>query len=157
MEAGALRIGKIPPGLSSCKQTKWYHPACIFASFKRVRALTKTITAAADLQGFDHLAASDQALITSLIATHTRSGRHAIKPRAPAATPAATAPASGVASSAPTATAAQAAGFADASHLTPPTLSKLAAIAATAAVCKLPPATLVPAEPTEPLTKRLCL
>eukprot|EP00961_Rhodomonas_salina_P112835 1518192-Rhodomonas_salina.2 len=31
-------------------QTKWYHPACIFASFKRVRALTKTITSTADLQ-----------------------------------------------------------------------------------------------------------
>lgn len=74
---GELRIGKIPPSLhkdssSGPKQTKWYHPVCMFASFQRVKASTNTIMSADDLSFFSTLNQPDQDFVKELITAHAQ-------------------------------------------------------------------------------------
>lgn len=78
IEAGALCLGKIPPSLDgSRKATRWYHPACIFNAFRRVRGSTKTIRGAEDIEGFGSLSVMHQQEIQRLIDNHLQVGRFA--------------------------------------------------------------------------------
>ena len=46
---------------------QWYHPQCIFETFKRARATTKKIEEPDDLEGFTEIEQSDKDLINKLI------------------------------------------------------------------------------------------
>lgn len=52
------------------KATRWYHPACIFNAFRRVRGSTKTIRGAEDIEGFGSLSVMHQQEIQRLIDNH---------------------------------------------------------------------------------------
>ena len=84
---GEPRIGKRAPSVrhGHSPKTKWYHIACIFASFKRTCKKSKTITSTDDLEGFGKLEAKDQQQVRDLISRHNaeRAGRTTAKPSAP--------------------------------------------------------------------------
>ena len=60
---GDLRVGKMtknPFDEDGDLMANWYHPVCIFKSFKRARKSTKIITSSADCEGFETLKEEDQ-------------------------------------------------------------------------------------------------
>ncbi|KAL3861294.1 hypothetical protein ACJMK2_007333 [Sinanodonta woodiana] len=71
IEKGSLRVGKVVPNPFSDEggdMKNWYHPSCIFETFKRARATTKKIEDSDDLEGFADLEDEDKDLIQKLIA-----------------------------------------------------------------------------------------
>ena len=70
---GELRIGKIPPRVNDAakgKRIHWYHPGCIFESFKKCSKRTFTITTSAHVVGFRKLHKRDRDRISELIRDH---------------------------------------------------------------------------------------
>ncbi|PRP81603.1 hypothetical protein PROFUN_01110 [Planoprotostelium fungivorum] len=70
IEKDAVRIAKKYPSdrfAEGGTQTDWFHYNCIFDALKRARKDTKKIESEDDLEGFDGLADSDQALIRQCI------------------------------------------------------------------------------------------
>lgn len=67
---GELRIGKQFPSFffgDGDLMTEWYHPQCLFESFKRARKTTRKITDVSDIDGFGALKPQDQRYIRDLI------------------------------------------------------------------------------------------
>jgi len=75
IEQGSLRIGKCHPSpFFDGMQTDWYHPHCLFKTFKNARKNTKIIEEPTqDLKGFDSLKESDKKLIRSLCENNNNS------------------------------------------------------------------------------------
>ncbi|KAK3581407.1 hypothetical protein CHS0354_016266 [Potamilus streckersoni] len=70
IDKGSLRVGKVVPNPFSDEggdMKNWYHPSCIFETFKRARATTKKIEDSEDLEGFADLENEDKDLIKKLI------------------------------------------------------------------------------------------
>jgi len=69
IEKGALRIGKVTanPFSSDGDMKQWYHPDCIFETFKRARATTKKIEEPDDLEGFGDLKQEDKDRLNDLM------------------------------------------------------------------------------------------
>ena len=63
---GELRIGKVPPRVNPLqnKRVHWYHPSCVFQSFRRASKKTKLIDhPEIDLEGWHALQPNDRAFI----------------------------------------------------------------------------------------------
>ena len=63
---GELRIGKVPPRVNPLqnKRVHWYHPSCVFQSFRRASKKTKLIDRPEkDLEGWHALQPNDRAFI----------------------------------------------------------------------------------------------
>ena len=63
---GELRIGKVPPRVNPLqnKRVHWYHPSCVFQSFRRASKKTKLIDfPQQDLEGWHALQPNDRAFI----------------------------------------------------------------------------------------------
>jgi len=63
---GELRIGKVPPRVNPLqnKRVHWYHPSCVFQSFRRASKKTKLIDfPQQDLEGWRALQPNDRAFI----------------------------------------------------------------------------------------------
>ena len=63
---GELRIGKVPPRVNPLqnKRVHWYHPSCVFQSFRRASKKTKLIDhPEKDLEGWHALQPNDRAFI----------------------------------------------------------------------------------------------
>lgn len=78
IEKGALRLGKLVPnafGDADTDMKQFYHVDCLFDSFKRVRAATKIIESADDIQDFDKINKEDQELIVEAIKNSPKSNK----------------------------------------------------------------------------------
>lgn len=72
-EKGNVRIAKLVPNIFSDDggdMKQYHHPACIFESFKRVRATTKVIEDPGDLEGWESIKDDDKEPILELIRKH---------------------------------------------------------------------------------------
>lgn len=70
IEKGALRTGKVTPNPFSedgGDMKQWFHPACIFETFRRARATTKKIEDPEDLEDFADLKQEDKDQINKII------------------------------------------------------------------------------------------
>ena len=69
---GQARIGKKPPSVrfGTSPKTKWYCVPCVFKSFRRSYATSKTISSAADIRGLDSLDGATQLLVYKCIDAH---------------------------------------------------------------------------------------
>lgn len=69
IEKGSLRIGKVTvnPFGGDGDMKQWYHPSCIFNTFKRARATTKKIEEPDDMEDFSELRQESKDEINKLI------------------------------------------------------------------------------------------
>lgn len=73
IDKGTIRIAKLVPNYFSDnggEMKQYYHPICLFESFKKARATTKVIEDPGDLQGWDSLSDVDKEPILKLIRAH---------------------------------------------------------------------------------------
>lgn len=97
IEKGSLRIGKVTanPFGGDGDMKQWYHPNCIFNTFKRARATTKKIEEPDDMEGFSEIRQEDKDEINWLIKEHLANAKTPGKktpskkatPQKPAASP----------------------------------------------------------------------
>lgn len=70
IEKGGLRIGKVvsnPFSEEGGDMKQWYHPQCMFETFKRARATTKKIEEPDDMEGFGNLQQEDKDVLKKMI------------------------------------------------------------------------------------------
>ena len=70
IDKGELRIGKVvsnPFSDEGGDMKQWYHPDCMFETFKRARATTKKIEEPEDMEGFGDLEQKDKDTLNKLI------------------------------------------------------------------------------------------
>ncbi|XP_033724639.1 LOW QUALITY PROTEIN: DNA ligase 3-like [Pecten maximus] len=89
IEKGSLRIGKVTanPFGGDGDMKQWYHPSCIFNTFKRARATTKKIEEPDDVEGFSEILQEDKDEINKLIKEHLSNAKTPNKKTPKAATP----------------------------------------------------------------------
>jgi DNA ligase-1 len=75
IDQGSLRIGKCHPSpFFDGMQTDWYHPQCLFKTFKNARKNTKLIEdPLEDLKGFEAIKESDKNIIRNLCENNNKS------------------------------------------------------------------------------------
>lgn len=70
IDKGGLRIGKVvsnPFSDEGGDMKQWYHPSCMFETFKRARATTKKIEEPEDMEGFGDLQQEDKDSLNKMI------------------------------------------------------------------------------------------
>jgi DNA ligase-3 len=68
MDVGSLRLGKVGPSpFGDGEMKQYYHPKCMFDTFKRARASTKVIESADDIADFSAIKDDDKKAIVKLI------------------------------------------------------------------------------------------
>ena len=75
IEKGEIRIAKITasPFSDDGEMKQYYHPACIFETFKKARATTKVIEDPSDLEGWQEVEEADKQAILKLMKDNERS------------------------------------------------------------------------------------
>ncbi|XP_021375504.1 DNA ligase 3-like [Mizuhopecten yessoensis] len=89
IEKGSLRIGKVTanPFGGDGDMKQWYHPSCIFNTFKRARATTKKIEEPDDMEGFSEIQQEDKDMINKLIKENLGNSKTPSKKTPKAVTP----------------------------------------------------------------------
>ncbi|XP_060066449.1 DNA ligase 3-like [Ylistrum balloti] len=89
IEKGSLRIGKVTanPFGGDGDMKQWYHPSCIFNTFKRARATTKKIEEPDDMEGFSEILPEDKDEINKLIKEYLANAKTPSKKTPKEATP----------------------------------------------------------------------